>query len=260
MTTRASSFYDDVDAYASAGVAAIGVVRHKIADIGAPAARARLDDHGLHASSLGITGFFAVATGAERTSRLDDARRAIEEAAELGAPVLAVVVGPSREVGYEHAVEATRDALSSLRDDARGAGIRLAIEPLHPMFAAELSFVCTLPDALDLVAPLDGRTFGIVFDTFHLSWSPRLPAELAHAKDRVALVHLADWPTELRSRDHRAVPGAGTIEWAPLLAILGDVAAAAAFEFEVIGDEGRGDRELLAACRTAYAELPWELA
>jgi sugar phosphate isomerase/epimerase len=176
------------------GITGIGPWRDVVADAGgADAARKVVDDHGLTVTSLCRGGFFTTPTG------LDDTRRAIEEAAVLGTGELVLVVGGllpnSKDLPAARQIVA--DALAALNQDASSHGVRLAIEPLHPMFCADRAVVSTLAQALDLASPFAASEVGVVIDTYHVWWDPSLFQQIARAAGRISAYQVCDWVVPL---------------------------------------------------------------
>src|SRR5688572_24654042 len=170
------------------GIEGIGPWRDVVeAAGGARQSRKLLDDHGLTVTSLCRGGFFQ--------QGLDDTRRAIEEAAELGTRELILVVGglPHGDKDLPKARASVENALEALVPEAIQHGVRLAIEPLHPMFCADRAVVSTLGQALDMAAPYAPTEVGVVVDTYHVWWDPRLFEQIARAGDRIASYQICDW-------------------------------------------------------------------
>ncbi len=173
-----------VERCAAAGIGYVAPWRHQLDGDSARVIR----EAGLAVSSLCRGGFFT-AEGADV-----DNRRAVEQAAELGAPVLVLVCGPpqTRDLGAARATIAA--GIERLLPFAADHGVRLGIEPLHPMMIGERSAIVTLGEALDLArrfaAPQD---VGVVVDAYHVFWDPRLEPELAGADGLVAAYHVCDW-------------------------------------------------------------------
>jgi sugar phosphate isomerase/epimerase len=186
MTADRWSLAEVVDACAEYGVEWVGPWRHKLDDV--EDARRRIDAAGLKVSSLCRGGFFA-AEGAD-----DDNRSAVEQAAALGTDVLVLVCGPPRTRDLAAARRVIEEGIERLLPYAREHGVRLGIEPLHPMMIGERSAIVTLGEALDLArrfaAPQD---VGVVVDAYHVFWDPRLEPELAGADGLVAAYHVCDW-------------------------------------------------------------------
>jgi len=206
-----------VAACAAAGVPAVGLWREPVAEHGLAATAALVAGHGLRVSSLCRGGFLTAADEAGRRAALDDNRRAIEEAATLGAACLVLVVGglPAGSRDLVGARERVRDLVAELAPEAGASGVRLAIEALHPMFAADRAVVSTLDQALRLAAEHPPAQVGVVVDAYHQWWEPDLAAVLARAAGRIAVYQVADWvplgPDALLSR---GVMGEGCIDLA----------------------------------------------
>jgi sugar phosphate isomerase/epimerase len=166
----------------AAGIEWVAPWRHQLT----PDAPRVLRDAGLRVSSLCRGGFFT-APGAD-----DDNRRAVEQAASLGAPVLVLVCGPPVGGDLPAARATIAAAIERLLPFAADHGVRLGVEPLHPMMVGERSAIVTLGEALELARSL-GEGVGVVVDAYHVFWDPRLEAELAGAAGLVAGYHVSDW-------------------------------------------------------------------
>ena len=193
ITSEKLSLKEAVEACVRHRIPFIGVWRHKLAEAGLMEGASMIRESGLRVSSLCRGGMFPAATAAERQLRIDDNRRAIDEASALGASVLVLVCGPAPDRNLEAARAMVADGIAALTDHARASGIRLGIEPLHPMFAAERSVITTLAEANVLAARFDPETVGIVIDAFHVWWDPQLYAQIARASGRIVGFHISDW-------------------------------------------------------------------
>jgi len=187
MTVDHWSLPEAVERAAAAGIRTVAPWRHQLAATGVETAARAIRAAGLAVSSLCRGGFFT-APGAR-----EDNRRAVEEAAAVGAPVLVLVCGPPREGGLRAAREAIRRGIEALLPHAADHGVRLGIEPLHPMMVGERSAIVTLGEALALARALDSPHAGVVVDAYHVFWDPELEAGLAGARGLVAGHHVADW-------------------------------------------------------------------
>jgi sugar phosphate isomerase/epimerase len=209
------------------GYESIGLWREPVAAVGLDEAARRVADSGLRVSSLCRGGFFTLPEGPERDAAIDDNRRAIDETAALagaGAPgsaaVLVLVAGgiPAGSTDLIGARGRVADALAELAPDAASAGVTLAIEPLHPMYASDRAVVSTLKQALDLAEPFDAASVGVVVDTFHVWWDPEAFAQIARAgaSGRIASYQVCDWATPLPADVllARHYPGEGVIDFA----------------------------------------------
>lgn len=218
---------------AQAGVEAIGLWREPVHEVGLDTAARMLSDSGLRFSSHCRAGFFTVPEGAARRASIDDNRVAIDETAALaaaGAPgstaVLVLVAGGLPVEGGAisrdliGARERVRDALGELVPYAAAAGVQLAIEPLHPMYASDRCVVSTLGQALDIAGDFDAAVVGAAVDTFHIWWDPDVLISIARAgrEGRIATYQVCDWKTPLAADVllSRHYPGDGVIDFASL--------------------------------------------
>lgn len=203
MAINAATFGDEVDLHAAVRACERGKIegygpsREQIRLTGLREGARLLRQSGLAVSSYGTAGNFTAAEGQERRRRIDDNRRALEEAQLLEARCLLLQVGglPSRSRDLEGARHMVEDGLNALLADAASAGVRLAIEPHHPLLAAERSVVTSAAEALALAEQLGDEAIGIAVDFWHCWWDAGLPALLDRAAAKhVALVQYADWP------------------------------------------------------------------
>ncbi|MGW1201625.1 sugar phosphate isomerase/epimerase family protein [Streptomyces cyaneofuscatus] len=184
-----------------AGIGKVGLWRAPVQAYGVERTARLLADAGLTVTSLCRGGFLTALDPADRAAALDDNRRAIDEAAALSTDTLVLVSGglPPGSRDLYGARERVGDALAELAPYAAGRGVRLAIEPLHPMFASDRCVVSTLAQALDLAERFPAEQVGVVVDTYHVWWDDRAPAEIARAGagGRIHSFQLADWITPL---------------------------------------------------------------
>lgn len=186
---------------AAAGISKVGLWRAPVQEYGVERAARLMRDSGLAVTSLCRGGFFTAVDAGERAAALDDNRAAIDEAATLGTGTLVLVSGglPAGDRDIAAARERVADALAVLAPYAGERGVRLAIEPLHPMFAADRCVVSTLGQALDIAERFPAEQVGVVVDTYHLWWDDLAPAHIARAgaAGRIACFQVADWITPL---------------------------------------------------------------
>jgi sugar phosphate isomerase/epimerase len=213
-TVRAQwSLAECVEGCARHGIGGVSPWRDKLHEMGVEAAARRIRDAGLRVSGLCRGGMFT-AEGALSERVMDDNRRAVDEAAALGADCLVMVVGGlgpnSRDLQAAHAV--VEEGLARTLEHARAAGVPVAIEPLHPMYAADRACVNTLGHALDLCDRL-GQGVGVALDVYHVWWDWALEAQIARAGDRILAFHVCDWlvPTQDLLTD-RGMMGDGVID------------------------------------------------
>ncbi|MFJ8848434.1 sugar phosphate isomerase/epimerase family protein [Streptomyces cyaneofuscatus] len=184
-----------------AGIGQVGLWRAPVQAYGVERTARLLGDAGLTVTSLCRGGFLTALDPVDRAAALDDNRRAIDEAAALSTGTLVLVSGglPPGSRDLYGARERVADALAELAPYAAGCGVRLAIEPLHPMFASDRCVVSTLAQALDLAERFPAEQVGVVVDTYHVWWDDRAPAQIARAGagGRIHSFQLADWITPL---------------------------------------------------------------
>jgi sugar phosphate isomerase/epimerase len=194
MTVKPWSLEQLVEGCARAGIGAVSPWRDIVQAAGVAQAAKLLRAHGMTVTGLCRGGMFPAADQAGRHAALDDNRRAVDEAAEIGAQCLVLVVGGlpkgSRDIG--DARRQVRDALGVLLPHARLTGVPLAIEPLHPMYAADRACVNTLAQANDLCDEL-GAGVGVAVDVYHVWWDPDLQRQIARAGRRILAYHVNDW-------------------------------------------------------------------
>ncbi|MGP3971500.1 sugar phosphate isomerase/epimerase family protein [Streptomyces sp. 6N223] len=201
MTVKQLSIPDLVKGCTDLGVPAVALWREPVAEHGLHTAARLVREAGLTVTSLCRGGFFTAADPAERARALDDNRAAIDEAATLGTDTLVLVSGglPPGSRDLFAARERIADALAELWPYAAQRGVRLAIEPLHPMYAADRCVVSTLAQALDLAERFPSEWVGVVVDTYHLWWDDTIETHItrAGAGGRIHSFQLADWTTPL---------------------------------------------------------------
>jgi sugar phosphate isomerase/epimerase len=234
-TCKPWSLEQAVNACVRRDIPAIAIWRDKIAEIGLRRAVATVRKAGLRVSSVCRGGFFPAADAAERARRLDDNRRAIEEAATLGAPALVLVCGPAEGQSLADARAQVADGIARLAPEAAAAGVRLAIEPLHPMMIAERSVIASLEEANDLAERIGSPALGVICDVYHIFWDAHVEREIARSGDRISGLHVSDWTTP--SGDvaaDRAMIGDGCIEIARLAHAVEAAAYRGDIEIEIL--------------------------
>jgi sugar phosphate isomerase/epimerase len=214
-----------IDECAARGIRAISPWRDQVATVGLERVAGRLRATGIELSGYCRGGMFPASTPEGRRLALDDNRRAIDEAKTLQAACLVLVVGglPGALQGMpeHHDLAAARrdvhDGIEATLEYARDIGMPLAIEPLHPMYAADRACVNTLEQALDLCDALDpskSGALGVAVDAYHVWWDPKLEAQIERAgKARLLAFHVCDWlvPT-IDLLNDRGMMGDGVID------------------------------------------------
>jgi sugar phosphate isomerase/epimerase len=187
------SLPEAVDGCARHGLAWIGLWRDKVADCGLAKSARLVRDAGLRVSSLCRGGFFPARGADALRARREDNRRAVDEAAALGTDVLVLVCGPPLDRDLGAAREMVAEGIADLAPYAAAAGVKLGIEPLHPMFAGDRSVIVTLAEASSLAERFPAERVGVIVDAYHVWWDPDLRAQLSRAAGRILGYHVSDW-------------------------------------------------------------------
>jgi sugar phosphate isomerase/epimerase len=220
-----------VEACVDYGIGWLGPWRQKLG----PGAAQQIRDAGLRVSSLCRGGFFPAADPAARAERASDNRTAVEQAAELGTDVLVLVCGPAPDGNLEGARRQVVEGIEALLPHAAEHGVRLGIEPLHPMMIAERSVVVTLAQALEMAERFDPASVGVVIDAYHVWWDPELEHEVERAAGRILGYHVSDWlsptPDVLAGR---GMMGDGVIDLPRIRALVEAAGYSGPIEVEVI--------------------------
>lgn len=214
------SLRECVDGCVRHGFGGIAPWRDKIQEIGLDEAARVIRDSGLGVSGLCRGGWYT-AEGALTPAVLDENRRAVDEAVAIGATCLVMVVGglSDRSKDLQGARDMVADGLSKTLEYARTVGMKIAIEPLHPMYAADRSCVNTLSQTLDICDQL-GEGIGVAVDVYHVWWDPDIFKQIKRAgKSRLMAFHICDWlvPTQDMLTD-RGMMGDGVIDISALRA------------------------------------------
>ncbi|MGN6765682.1 MAG: sugar phosphate isomerase/epimerase family protein, partial [Rhizobiaceae bacterium] len=214
-----------LDACAKRGIRAVSPWRDQVAAAGLAPIASQIRALGLELSGYCRGGMFPAADEAGLRAADDDNRRAVDEACELGAACLVLVVGAlpgaldgraaHKDIGL--ARRQVEDGIGRLLDYARAAGMPLAIEPLHPMYAADRACINTMEQALDVCDVLDSEStgaLGVACDVYHVWWDPKLEDQIARAGQRRLLAfHVCDWLTPTRDLlNDRGMMGDGVID------------------------------------------------
>ncbi|PYP04943.1 MAG: xylose isomerase [Gemmatimonadetes bacterium] len=234
ITAERATLKEVVDACARHGVPYVAVWRHRLAEVGVKAAASLLRDAGVRVSSVCRGGMFPAGTREERTARIEDNRRAVDEAAALGAGVLVLVCGAAPDKDIAAARRMVADGIAELVPYARERGVRLGVEPMHPGFAAERSCITTLREARRLAERFDLSTVGVVADVYHIWWDPELYDQLARAAGMLVGFHVSDWLVPVHDvLMNRGMMGDGVIELCRIRAAVERAGYAGPIEVEI---------------------------
>ncbi|MDX2935921.1 sugar phosphate isomerase/epimerase family protein [Streptomyces ipomoeae] len=262
MTVKQLSMPELVAGCVELGIPGVGLWREPVAAYGLDATAKLIRDAGLTVTTLCRGGFFTAIDPAERSAALEDNRRAIDEAATLGTDTLVLVSGglPAGSKDLHGARERIADALSELGPYAFERGVRLAIEPLHPMFASDRCVVSTLAQALDIAERFPAEQVGVTVDTYHIWWDDTAPAQIARAgaSGRIHTFQLADWITPLPEGvlNGRGQIGDGAIDMREWKGYVEAAGYTGPIEVELFNDDlwTRDGRELLSETAKRFVE------
>jgi len=253
-----------IDQCAERGIRAISPWRDQVAAAGLDKVAAQLRAHGMGLSGYCRGGFYPAPDAAGLKAALQDNYRAIDEAKTLDAPCLVLVVGglPGALTGnaaYKdigRARNEVRDGIAASLEYARQVGMPLAIEPLHPMQAADRACINTLEQALDICDELDPHKsgmLGVALDIYHVWWDPKLEQQIARAgKERLLAYHVCDWLTPTRDLlNDRGMMGDGVVELRKIRGWVEAAGFAGYSEVEIFSTQDwwqRGGEETLNTC------------
>ncbi|MBP2419055.1 sugar phosphate isomerase/epimerase family protein [Microlunatus capsulatus] len=262
-TTKALTLEQALRVAADAGLTHVGLWRDRVEEVGLEAAVDLVRASGLAVSTLCRGGFLTAADPDGIAHALADNRKAIEQAAALGAPVLVLVVGglPPGDTDLAAARGRVADRLADLVPVAREHGVQLALEPLHPMYVADRAVLSTLGQALDLAAPYAPSEVGVCVDTFHVFWDPQLPEQVARAgrEQRVATYQVCDFnlPIAADALLSRGMMGDGVVDFAAVTRLVAATGYAGPVEVEIFNAEiwAAPAAQVVATMQERFAEL-----
>jgi len=256
-----------IEACARRGIPAIDPWRDQVQAVGLAQVARQVRDAGLSLTGYCRGGFFPAVDAAGLQAALEDNRRAIDEAKTLGAACLVLVAGglpgalagvpAHKDIGL--ARTQVRDGIAATLTYARSVGVPLAIEPLHPMQAADRACINTLQQALDICDALDPHrsgALGVALDVYHTWWDPKLALQIARAgRERLLAYHVCDWLVPTRDLvNDRGMMGDGIIELKKIRGLVEAAGYGGHVEVEIFSEAwwGRPADELLDACVERY--------
>ena len=195
LTNKPWSIKECVKNYADAGIRGITIWRNVLEDKNLIAVKNLLDDYGMEVVSLARGGFFPSVDSSKREKAIEDNLFAIEQAASVGAPSIVLVCGADGGQSLEKSREQIAEGILKILPAARQAGVRLSIEPLHPMSGGDRSAINTLRQANDMAEMINSTFVGVAVDVYHLWWDPDLRSEIQRcgANGHLFAFHVCDW-------------------------------------------------------------------
>lgn len=200
ITTKPWSIETAAKKFSTAGISGISVWREALADRDPVHVKKILEGEGLEVVSLVRGGFFPDTNAKKRKDAIDQNKGALEEAAALSAPLLVLVCGADPGQSLEDSRNQIHDGIAELIPMATDLGVKLGIEPLHPMYADTRSAVNTMKQANDMAEKTGSVQVGVVVDVYHLWWDPDLEKEIQRcaALDKLFAFHICDWNVPTR--------------------------------------------------------------
>ena len=195
LTTKPWNIEQCVKNYSAAGIHGITVWRNVLENQNLIGVKMLLDDYGMTVVSVARGGFFPSVEKEKREASIQDNLFAIEQAAAIGAPSIVLVCGADGRQSLEKSREQIAEGIIKLIPSAKSAGIKLSIEPLHPMYAGDRSAINTLKQANDMAEMINSEWVGIAVDVYHLWWDETLQSEIKRcaANNHLFAFHVCDW-------------------------------------------------------------------
>ncbi|HTO43351.1 MAG TPA: sugar phosphate isomerase/epimerase family protein [Burkholderiales bacterium] len=247
------------------GIRGISPWRHQLHEMGIEAAVHAIKGHDLTVTGLCRGGLFPAADAAGRYAAIEENLRAINEAHALRAQCLVLVAGglPKGSKDVAGAREQVREGIAAILPHARNAGVPLAIEPLHPMYAADRACINTLAQALDLCDALDPHNeggLGVALDVYHVWWDPQLASQIKRAgKTRLLAFHICDWLVPTRDLlNDRGMMGDGVIDLPRIRSWMEQAGYSGLHEVEIFSELDWWQRdadEVLEACKERHQQF-----
>jgi len=260
QTTKPWGIEACVKNYAEAGIRGITIWRNVLEGKKLPQVKTVLDDYHMNVVSLCRGGFFPSVNGLKREFAIDDNLWAIDQAAALGAPLIVLVCGSDGNQSLEKSRDQIAAGISRILPAAQSAGIKLAIEPLHPMYAGNRSAINTLKQANDMATMINSDWVGVAVDVYHLWWDETLKSEIERcgAQNHLFAFHVCDWnvPTTHFLND-RGLMGDGCINIPEIRGWVEDAGFEGYHEVEIFSDKywATDQNEYLEKIKNAYLTM-----
>ena len=215
ITTKPWGIEEAMDKYADANIGGITVWRQWLDGHDPEKIGDQLRSRNLEIVSLCRGGFFPSIDKDKRQDAIEDNRQAIREAAALGAPMVVLVPGADPEQSLQESRQQITDGIAAVLPLAEELGIKLAIEPLHPLYADDRSAINTMTSANAVCDELEHKLLGIAADVYHIWWDPDLEEQIriTGEKERLFAFHICDWLTPTKDLlNDRGLMGEGCID------------------------------------------------
>ena len=240
ITTKSWSLRECIDEYAKVGIRGISVWRNALEKTPPKEANKMLRDAGVTVPALVRGGFFPGKDAATRQAAIDANKTCVEEAAAINAEMIVLVVGAIPGMPLEEARKQTAEGINAVLPYAQAANVKLAIEPLHPIYAADRSCINRMAEARKICEQLKNPMLGIAADVYHIWWDPDLKEEIRLAGEQKTLFgfHVCDWRVEIRHLlNDRGLMGDGVIDIPTIRGWVEDAGFTGYNEVEVFSDQ-----------------------
>ena len=257
ITTKGWELEEAVERYAESGVSGITVWRQWLEGRDPAEAGDRIRAAGLKVVSLCRGGFYPAFEEKDREEAIEDNKRAIEDAAALGAPLVVLVCGAVPGQSLVESRKQITEGIAATLPLAESLGVKLAIEPLHPMYADDRSAINTLASANEVCDELNHPLVGIAYDVYHLWWDPDLEEQTKRTAqaDRLFAYHVCDWMTPTTDLlNDRGLMGEGCIDLRGIRALVEKNGFDGMIEVEVFSNRWweKPTQEFLEAIKQSY--------
>ena len=195
LTTKPWDLKSCIHNYHAAGIHGITIWRNVLEGQDLKEARTMLNDHDMEVVSVARGGFFPSVDLQKRMEAIEDNLRAIDQTAAVGAPQLVLVCGADGRQSLEASREQIKEGILKVLPRAREGGVKLAIEPLHPMYAGDRSAINTLAQANEMAEQINDDFAGVAVDVYHLWWDNTLRQEIRRCaqNNHLFAFHICDW-------------------------------------------------------------------
>lgn len=195
LTTKPWNLRQCAENYSAAGIHGITIWRNVLENQNLKEAKTFLDDFGMNVVSVARGGFFPSVEKEKRQAAIDDNLFCIEQAAAVEAPLIVLVCGADGRQSLDKSREQIKEGIIKILPVAKAAGVKLAIEPLHPMYAGDRSAINTLAQANKMTEEINDDFVGVAVDVYHLWWDNTLEAEIKRcgANHKLFAFHVCDW-------------------------------------------------------------------
>lgn len=240
LTTKPWKLRQCVENYSAAGIHGITIWRNVLENQNLKESKTMLDDFGMNVVSVARGGFFPSVEKEKRQAAIDDNLFCIEQAAAVGAPLIVLVCGADGRQPLEKSREQIKEGILKILPRAKAAGVKLAIEPLHPMYAGDRSAINTLAQANQMAEEINSEFVGIAVDVYHLWWDNNLQQEIIRCGKNGNLLafHVCDWnvPT-IDFLNDRGLMGDGCINVKQIRGWVEDTGFSGFNEVEIFSDK-----------------------